>query len=228
MLLGCHTPPPENLYPNGFGAYSTKSLPHSRLAHFFSGMVETFGANYLSAESPEPTVGLHFWIMDPALYDEDDDPIVPFPSALPGLPLNLRRNPLCGARPAEFDGPSDYISPLVVAQDIEPFMALLPLDRRSPAKQPLPRASSKTDSLTQELENAHWVAISLMQARAPSIDQMAAVKETGLPARTWMQVLQCVRISSMDPGLIQTIMSESTFYRFTEFVSRLAHSHDFA
>jgi len=75
------------------------------------------------------------------------------------------------------------------------------------------------------LENAHWTAITLMQGRVATVDQMATVKVTGLPAATWMQVIQCLRLSHFDSVVVLSTMDEGTFNRCVEFIARLAHSN---
>jgi len=163
--------------------------------------------------------------MNPALKPEPTP--VHYPSALPGINTYLKRNPLYQALPpdAEDCPPEDqYVSPAIVARNVQPFLALLPTPRHGSATKPFPRAASKSNVFLHELENAHWTAITLMQGRPATVEQMATVKVTGLPSATWLQVIQCLRLSHFDSAAVLSTMGEDTFNRCVEFIARLAHS----
>jgi len=66
--------------------------------------------------------------------------------------------------------------------------------------------------------------MALMQGRAATVEQMATVKVTGLPAATWLQVIQCLRLSHFDSAMVLSTMNEGTFNHCVEFIARLAHS----
>jgi len=167
--------------------------------------------------------------MNPAL-KVDPTPVL-YPSSLPGLNTYLKRNPLHQALPADAEDcplEEQYVTPAIVARNVQPFLGLLPTPRRGPATKPFPRACSKNGAFLHELENAHWTAITLMQGRAATVEQMSMVKVTGLPAATWLQVIQCLRLSHFDSAVVLSTMDEGTFNRCVEFIARLAHSdlHD--
>jgi len=147
--------------------------------------------------------------MNPALKLEPT-PVL-YPSALPGINTYLKRNPLYQALPSDAEDypPEDrHVTPAIVARNIQPFLGLLPTPRRGSATKPFPRAVSKSGAFLNELENAHWTAITLMQGRAATVEQMATVKDTGLPAATWLQVIQCLRLSHFDSAVVLSTMDE--------------------
>jgi len=218
--------PPEALYPNGFPAHSTDALPPSFRARAFWGSVAHFGTNCLLADAPPPHGGLHFRVMNPALKMEPT-PVL-HPSSLPGLNTYLKQNPLHQALPADAEDcpPEDqYVTPAIVARNVQPFLGLLPTPQCGPATKPFPRACNKNGAFLHEQENAHWTAITLMQGRAATVEQMSTVKVTGLPAATWLQVIQCLRLSHFDSAVVLSTMDEGTFNRCVEFIARLAHSY---
>jgi len=203
--------PPEALYPNGFPSHSADALPASFRARAYWGSIAQFGTNYLPADTPPPHGGLHHRVMNPTLKPEPTP--VHYPSALPGINTYLKRNPLYQALPpdAEDCPPEDqYVSPAIVAQNVQPFLTLLPTPRHGSATKPFPRAASKSDVFLHELENAHWTAITLMQGRPATVEQMATVKVTGLPSATWLQVIQCLRLSHFDSAAVLSTMGKDT------------------
>jgi len=117
--------------------YSADALPPSFRAWVIWGSVVHFGTNYLPADAPPPNGGLHFRVLNPALKVEPT-PVL-YPSALPGLNTYLKRNPLHQVLPSDAEDcpPEDqYVTPAIVARNVQPFLGLLPTPRRGRAARP--------------------------------------------------------------------------------------------
>ena len=214
------------LFPTGFPTHSTYTIPSSPRTRLWAAACNAFGTGYLPHVSA-PSGALQLHVMDRTEPATEDYSLPP--SALCSLSPDLRHNPLRNAYPAESDDcPADekFVPPEKVPVNCSDFIDLLPVDYRDSAASTFPPGMVSHKNFLTTLASVEETAISLMQGRPASPEQLAAVQETGLPVSTWMQCINCLRLQDIDTELVKTALPQEDpafrVYQLVHFLSRLS------